>query len=116
MVSLRWREERRARLAAQARGVEFVDAVDGLALNATAAPPGLKRGELACFLSHVGMWRRLVRSGRQLALVLEDDADVRLPQQWADIMGAMAAAPPGWEVLHLGGVGGDHWCLLGGGT
>jgi GR25 family glycosyltransferase involved in LPS biosynthesis len=80
--------------------VVFVEAVDGLLLRRRAM--GITRGELACFYSHVGVWLHIVASGDPLTLVLEDDADVRLPEQWADIRDALASAPPDVDVLFLG--------------
>lgn len=100
VLSLARHGHRRRRLAAQATGLTFVDAVDGAKL---AEPtPGLTRGETGCFLSHAGAWLRLAQGGEPVALVLEDDADVRLPDAWAAIAEAADRAPPDWDVLYLG--------------
>lgn len=99
-LSLKRHGYRRARLAAQAEGVQFVDAVDGAKLRQQV--PGLTRGELGCFYSHVGLWLRLVNGTESAALILEDDANVRLPEQWPAVAAAAEAAPADWEVLYLG--------------
>ncbi len=99
VVSLARHGHRRKRLAAQAGEVQFVDAVDGATLAAAA---GLTRGERGCFLSHAGLWRRVAGGAAPAALILEDDANVRLPDQWPAILAAAGAAPPGWDVLYLG--------------
>ena len=99
VVSLARHAHRRDRLAAQAPGVQFVDAVDGATLKHAA---GLTRGEWGCFLSHAGLWRRVAEGADPVALILEDDANLRLPDQWPDILAAAGAAPPGWDVLYLG--------------
>ena len=77
-----------------------MDAVDGTKLRRT--KPGLTRGELGCFYSHVGLWLRLTSGSEQAALVLEDDANVHLPVQWLDILAAARAAPQDCDVLFLG--------------
>lgn len=99
-LSLARHTRRRDRLAAQAAGVQFVDAVDGATLPRAAG--GLTRGERGCFLGHAGLWRRVVEGVDPVALILEDDANVRLPDQWRAIRAAAGAAPPGWDVLYLG--------------
>jgi GR25 family glycosyltransferase involved in LPS biosynthesis len=61
-------------------GYEIVDGVDGQALSedyvaqVTIPDSGLSRGMIGCNLSHFASYRRLVESGRDAALVLEDDA------------------------------------------
>lgn len=100
VVSLVRHQYRRQRLAAQAQGVQFSPAVDGSKLRHWV--DGLTRGELACFYSHVGMWLRIAMGSDDVVLVLEDDADVRLPEQWDDIRAAAQVAPDGWDVLYLG--------------
>lgn len=55
--------------------VEFVDAVEGSALDRVPYPManGLSNGEVGCYLSHVEVWQRLSESQHDAALVLEDD-------------------------------------------
>lgn len=99
-ISLKRHAHRRARLASRAPEVAFVDAVDGLLLRRR--PRGITRGELACFYSHVGVWLHIVAAGDPVTLVLEDDADIRLPELWEDIREALSCAPPDLDVLFLG--------------
>lgn len=80
----------------------FVDAVDGSKLQHADHHLGLTRGEVGCFLSHVGMWLRLSGGPHRMALILEDDANIRLPEQWHHVEAAMRAAPPDWDILYLG--------------
>lgn len=100
VISLRRHTKRRERLAAQAKELRFVDAVDGSRLDR--AMPGLTRGEQGCFYSHVGLWLRLSNGTDSVALILEDDANIHLPRQWPGVLAAARAAPPDWDVLYLG--------------
>ncbi len=62
-------------------------------------------GQVGCFLSHIGIWGRLARMGPgvEWALVLEDDADVRLPEDWDRVVEmAVANTPVDWELLWVG--------------
>jgi hypothetical protein len=111
VLSLERHRHRRERLRAQAAGLTFVTAVDGRHLTETL--PGLTRGEQACLYGHVGMWLRISAgaagggaagggaAGGEPVLVLEDDADVRLPADWGRVR---AALPPAgtWDVVYLG--------------
>ena len=106
-ISLERARARRDRLRAQAPGVEFVPAIDGATLSALEHPqPGrgreLTRGEHGCFLSHVRAWERVAASQDDYTLVLEDDANISLPEQWPAILGAVRALPPEWDLLFLG--------------
>lgn len=99
-ISLRKAGSRRDRLTAQAPCVEYVLAVDGSTL-----PGGherLTRGEQGCFLSHVRVWNRIASSSAEYTVVLEDDADITLPQQWPAIMRSIASLPRDWDLLFLG--------------
>ena len=56
-------------------------------------------------MSHIGIWGRLARMGPgvEWALVLEDDADVRLPEDWDRVVEmAVANTPVDWELLWVG--------------
>lgn len=65
---------------------EFIDAVDGSALpedigalyddaRARSSRGGqpLTRGEIGCALSHVSLWRKMIREDIRVALIMEDD-------------------------------------------
>ena len=108
-ISLEREHRRRARLTAQAPCVEYVPAVDGATLPSPTKPQPVEgerertRGELGCFLSHVRAWRRVVSfPDDPCVVVLEDDANVSLPEQWPDIMRAINSLPRGWDLLFLG--------------
>lgn len=62
-------------------------------------------GQIGCFLSHIGIWGRLSQmgSGVEWALVLEDDADVNLPEDWDRVVEmAVKNTPLDWEILWIG--------------
>jgi len=90
------RRAARARLGA-ARDLRFVRAVDGSRLDGGWGP--LTRGETGCFASHLGVWRAAARRQRAV-LVMEDDADARLPELWASLRGL--DMPAAYGVLWLG--------------
>ena len=89
MINLDRATARRAKMEAQfeAMGltVTRVPAIDGKAEAARLAPmadmPGFAKlmgrpplsAELGCYLSHLEVWQRLVDSGAEVGLVLEDD-------------------------------------------
>lgn len=99
-ISLKRHEYRRTRLSRQAPEVVYIDAVDGSLLN----PEDLtiRRGETGCWLSHVKAWKRIARSHRDFGVILEDDANIRLPEQWDDIMRCVSECPPDWDIIFLG--------------
>ncbi|NGY06735.1 glycosyltransferase family 25 protein [Solimonas terrae] len=95
VINLPGSVERRATMDRQLAGlgleVEFVDALDGRRLDRREHPTasGLLDAELGCYLSHLAVWRRLIASGRDCAIVLEDDAVVApdLAAQCAEFSG-----------------------------
>ncbi len=67
----------RSQLGAQGLTFERVPAIDGGPDTDIGYPPDhprLQKTEYACYLSHVACWQRLVDSGEDYALILEDDA------------------------------------------
>lgn len=61
----------------------------------------LTPGAIGCYLSHMETWRRLAASGREWALVFEDDA--RIPRDlWARASPAVREAPADWDIILLG--------------
>jgi glycosyl transferase family 25 len=78
LINLARRSDRLAAMDGQLGALrlpyERVEAIDGrnlLAVNS--ADPALTRGEIACHRSHRLAWQRLVDSGEDRALILEDD-------------------------------------------
>ena len=106
----RYMEERLGALGIEA---EFIEAVDGRALDGQAKAAVYSRrkalriygvemldSEIGCFLSHRSIYERMVREGIELALVLEDD--VRIAPHFPDVVRALAAGPwSGWQVVRL---------------
>ena len=81
VINLARSPDRRIAMAAKLRGskasIEFFDAIDGSAVdrNLFLMANGLSDGEVGCYLSHVGVWKMLVESKFDSALILEDDVD-----------------------------------------
>ena len=62
----------------------------------------LTAGEVACYASHVSVWRdAAARAAAGPLLVLEDDADLDA-NFVASLRGALARLPPDWDVLWVG--------------
>lgn len=92
---------------------EIVPAVDGLELTSVDVErlirrgrleaeraAALKRGQIACALSHVRVLERVLDRGLERAVILEDD--VRLPPDFARRLGAaLGETPPDFDLLYL---------------
>lgn len=63
----------------------------------------LRAGQIGCWLSHITMWEMIAKQSEPYALVLEDDADIQLPQQMERIQNEIANLPSDWKILLLGG-------------
>jgi len=83
VISLQTSLDRRSRVTDMLKAIglefEFFDAVDGRSLDhksyvAPDAPWELLPGEVGCYLSHLGVWRKVVNERVEVSLVLEDDA------------------------------------------
>lgn len=59
-------------------------------------------GAIGCTLSHFGVWLRVVETGCQTALILEDDAIFGKSQIVHEICKCVTMLPPDWDVLLLG--------------
>jgi len=59
----------------------------------------LSRGEIACFLSHLAMWRRIAEGSDEIAFVFEDD--VRLAPAAAEVIASIEDGPIDWDILRL---------------
>jgi GR25 family glycosyltransferase involved in LPS biosynthesis len=55
-------------------------------------PFDLGKGEIACFLSHRSVWRRIAEGSGDFALVLEDDVELESPVFAAQLEWALSAA------------------------
>lgn len=67
--------------------------------------PFLNNGQIGCFMSHYGIWKKIMAdTGQmQMALVLEDDAIINLPEMYDAIQEVINNLPDNWEVCYLGG-------------
>ena len=114
VISLAREAKRRARMAQELAGFdfEFFDAVDGRTLDAAQYAHRmdaewfrimrgreLAPGEIGCFLSHYGLWQRLVEAGTPCALILEDDA--RLEDGFAAVIDEAVKIAAEWDVVYL---------------
>jgi len=77
---------------------EFVDAVDGQELAEEPGP--LTRGERACYLSHLAVWKRLLDGNARGAFVFEDDV-MMLPWCSVSVLGEVARQTRPGEVVLL---------------
>jgi glycosyl transferase family 25 len=113
VINLARRDDRLAAMDGQLGALrlpyERVEAIDGrnlLAVNS--ADPGLTRGEIACHRSHRLAWQRLMDSGEERALILEDDvilsprlpAFLKRPEAWPEDADLVRLETRGEEV-HL---------------
>lgn len=88
---------------------EIVDAVDGRTADVAAqyAPwrtrfrigRTMAAGDIACSLSHLHAYRRMVEDDVPVAMILEDD--VQPTAAFPDILAAVGSLPPDWEVVTL---------------
>jgi GR25 family glycosyltransferase involved in LPS biosynthesis len=85
-----------------------VNAVDGRSDVVDDREPFMSPGQAGCFLSHVYFWKQIVARSEPFALVLEDDAMIRLPDMLPDLVGLVESLPERWDVLYLGGVYQPH--------
>lgn len=86
--------------------VREVHAVDGRKDVTDDRETFLSHGQAGCWLSHVHFWRKIAEQGdgEPFALVLEDDAAIRLPEMMPDLVDVVAGMPEDWDVCYLGGV------------
>lgn len=59
----------------------------------------LCEGEIACYASHIAVWRRLLRSGASCAAVLEDDIEVG--DELPELLSAIADLQGHWDLIKL---------------
>lgn len=69
------------------------------ALNRQSYFRPLVAGEKGCYASHIEVWRALLASDAPGLVVLEDD--VELEPDFAEVVNAIAALPPGWNMVKL---------------
>jgi glycosyl transferase family 25 len=81
----------------QARGIYD----DRAARRAHRLGRGVTLGHIACVLSHVGIWRRIVEEGHERVLVLEDDAEP-IPESVGATEAVLEQLPRTFELAYLG--------------
>lgn len=72
----------------------------------------LNKGQIGCWLSHVGIWRMIAKQAEPVALVLEDDAMIQLPDMLKDIDEILSEIPDVWDVCYLGGSYADNSSVI----
>jgi GR25 family glycosyltransferase involved in LPS biosynthesis len=111
VISLARCHERRTwmhrHLGSRGLAFEACDAVDGRNLASDDACP-LTRGERACYLSHVGVWQRLLSVGSPGAFVLEDDVQL-LPGCSVSLLAEVVRLTRPGEVVLLQSSATDIW-------
>ena len=85
-----------------------INAVDGSSDVVDDREPFMSPGQAGCFLSHVYFWKQIAARPEPFALVLEDDAMIRLPDMLPDLLDRIDSLPERWDVLYLGGVYQPH--------
>ena len=85
-----------------------VHAVDGRSDVVDDREPFMSPGQAGCFLSHVYYWKQIAARPEPFALILEDDAMIRLPEMMHDLIDMVSSLPSDWDVLYLGGVYQNH--------
>ncbi len=98
-ISLKQQTDRQEVLKEYFDNVEFVDAIDKVNINRT---KHLKNGEIACFLSHMKVWKMISHNANNdWVLVLEDDAKPK--KDWKLILDeALKELPKKYGVIYLG--------------
>ncbi len=64
----------------------------------------LNKGQIGCFMSHYGIWKKMLTSNQNYAIVLEDDAIISLPEDFQSIQMTLDNLPSKWDICYLGGV------------
>lgn len=75
-------------------------------LNQTQYYKPLVDGEKGCYASHIQAWQQLLRGTAAAMVVLEDD--VVLDDAFSEVVQAIAALPPDWDMVKLMGRFGDE--------
>uniref|UniRef100_A0A5S6QMF6 Glycosyltransferase 25 family member n=1 Tax=Trichuris muris TaxID=70415 RepID=A0A5S6QMF6_TRIMR len=124
LINLKRRTDRKARMEACFEAldldVDLVEAVDGASLSddelrslgiqqiSEYRDPYHKRpmttGEVGCFLSHYGIWKRMIDDRLQRVIVFEDDLRFRSHfRQWVlAVVDELSSHVPDWDFVYLG--------------
>lgn len=121
VISLRRSTERRAyitnHLSQLGIPFEIIDAVDGRELSAAQLAESycangarqtigreMTAGEIGCALSHLQLYRRMVADDIEIALILEDDAQIQT--SLTTLLARLAEFPTDWQIVLLQYYGG----------
>ncbi len=63
----------------------------------------LNKGQIGCFMSHYGIWKKMLTLNQNYVLILEDDAIISLPEDFQSIQTTIDNLPSNWDVCYLGG-------------
>uniref|UniRef100_A0A7N6BHD2 Glycosyl transferase family 25 domain-containing protein n=1 Tax=Anabas testudineus TaxID=64144 RepID=A0A7N6BHD2_ANATE len=124
LINLRRRQDRRDRMLFSLNELEIdvkvVDAVDGNALNSSDIKilgvdllPGyydpfsgrtLTKGEVGCFLSHFYIWKEIVDTQMDKALIFEDDArfQANFKRRVLRLMDEVEQVELDWDIIYFG--------------
>lgn len=80
--------------------IKDINAVNG---NNVVVEHYLNNGQIGCWLSHVYFWKLIVSQKEPYALILEDDADIYLPEMFQSIVTILNKLPRLWDLCYLGG-------------
>jgi glycosyl transferase family 25 len=61
----------------------------------------MRLGEIACAMSHLAIYRRILEAGWQRVLVFEDDVEP-IPERFPLVPDVLSQLPPAWDLLYLG--------------
>lgn len=81
----------------------FVQHINGINGHEDVIETFLSKGQIGCWLSHADMWNDIVSRGHHMALILEDDADIQLPEKFDEIEKTIQELPKHWHMCYLGG-------------
>ena len=98
-ISLKQQTDRQEVLKEYFDNVKFVDAIDKVNIK---RKKGLKNGEIACFLSHMKVWKMVSQQDHdEWVLILEDDAKPK--NDWkVKLDEALKELPKKYGVIYLG--------------
>jgi GR25 family glycosyltransferase involved in LPS biosynthesis len=99
-ISLKQQMDRQTVLKEYFKDVEIVDAIDKVNIKRTS---DLKNGEIACFLSHMKVWKMVSQQDHNdWVLVLEDDAKPK--KDWkVKLDEGLKQIPNNFGIVYLGG-------------
>lgn len=103
ILSLKVRQDRRTRITKSINNDEryeiiIFDAIDGNTLKEKNSK--LTKGEIGCFLSHCNVWN--IKNNDDFFMVLEDDANIILPEMFDSINTIISNTPLDWDIIFLG--------------